>query len=97
MLRVLGTLGSSQPTGELMIDGGTLSLEKGISSETIIALEALGHKIEYSLGGFGTITNTPTLKFCKIAIKQSKLKTMYILVHLKVEKMGMPVAINTLK
>ena len=46
-------VGSSQPTGELMIDGGTLSLEKGISSETIIALEALGHKIEYSLGGFG--------------------------------------------
>ena len=25
--------------GELMINGGTLSLEKGISSETIIALE----------------------------------------------------------
>ena len=46
-------IGSSQPTGELMVDGGSLSLEKGIRSETIIALEALGHKIDYSLGGFG--------------------------------------------
>ena len=46
-------VGSSQPTGELMIDGGTLSLEKGISSETIMILERLGHNIKYELGGFG--------------------------------------------
>ena len=46
-------IGSSQPTGELMIDGGTLSLEKGINKKTIKTLEDLGHKINYSSGGFG--------------------------------------------
>ena len=46
-------VGSSQPTGELMIDGGTLSLEKGISSETVMILERFGHNIKYELGGFG--------------------------------------------
>ena len=46
-------VGSSQPTGELMIDGGTLSLEKGISPDTIMILERLGHNIKYELGGFG--------------------------------------------
>ncbi len=46
-------IGSSQPTGEKMIDGGYLSLEKGISSEEINKLKKLGHKIQYDLGGFG--------------------------------------------
>ena len=46
-------VGSSQPTGEKMIDGGYLSLEKGISSEEINKLKKLGHKIQYDLGGFG--------------------------------------------
>ena len=36
-----------------MIDGGTLSLEKGISSETVMILERFGHNIKYELGGFG--------------------------------------------
>ena len=46
-------VGSSQPTGEKMIDGGYLSLEKGISEEEINKLKKLGHKFQYDLGGFG--------------------------------------------
>ena len=45
--------GSSQPTGEMMKDGGYLSLEKKISSEEIKKLKKLGHKFQYDLGGFG--------------------------------------------
>ncbi len=45
--------GSSQPTGEMMNDGGYLSLEKKISSEEIKKLKELGHKFQYDLGGFG--------------------------------------------
>ena len=45
--------GSSQPTGEKMIDGGYLSLEKGISELEISKLKKLGHKFQYDLGGFG--------------------------------------------
>ena len=45
--------GSSQPTGEKMIEGGYLSLEKGISADEILKLEKLGHKFQYDLGGFG--------------------------------------------
>jgi len=46
-------VGSSQPTGEIMTDGGYLSLEKGISSIEIEKLKKLGHKFQYDLGGFG--------------------------------------------
>ena len=46
-------VGSSQPTGEKMLDGGYLSLEKGISEEEINKLKKLGHKLQYDLGGFG--------------------------------------------
>jgi gamma-glutamyltranspeptidase/glutathione hydrolase len=46
-------VGSSQPTGEKMLDGGYLSLEKGISEEEINKLKKLGHKFQYDLGGFG--------------------------------------------
>ncbi len=46
-------VGSSQPTGEIMIDGGYLSLEKGISEVQIEKLKKLGHKIKYDAGGFG--------------------------------------------
>ena len=46
-------VGSSQPTGEKMLDGGYLSLEKGISEEVINKLKKLGHKLQYDLGGFG--------------------------------------------
>ena len=45
--------GSSQPTGEKMIDGGYLSLEKGISEVEISKLKKIGHKFQYDLGGFG--------------------------------------------
>ncbi|MAR94960.1 MAG: gamma-glutamyltransferase [Gammaproteobacteria bacterium] len=46
-------VGSSQPTGEIMNDGGYLSLEKGISEVQIKKLKKLGHKIKYDPGGFG--------------------------------------------
>ena len=45
--------GSSQPTGEMMKDGGYLSLEKKILSEEIKKLKKLGHEFQYDLGGFG--------------------------------------------
>jgi gamma-glutamyltranspeptidase/glutathione hydrolase len=45
--------GSSQPTGELMTDGGTVYLERGFSDNTRTALEALGHKLGDSDGSFG--------------------------------------------
>ena len=45
--------GSSQPTGEVMTDGGVVHLERGISAETRAALEAMGHTLGESDGGFG--------------------------------------------
>ena len=45
--------GSSQPTGEVMTDGGTVFLEDGFSEETREALEELGHKLGDSDGSFG--------------------------------------------
>lgn len=44
---------SSQPTGEVMEDGGILNLETGFSLETIRALKKKGHTIQFSLGGYG--------------------------------------------
>jgi len=44
---------SSQPTGEIMTDGGYLSLESGFSQKTRDDLEALGHTILEETGGFG--------------------------------------------
>ena len=46
-------LGSSEPTGEKMNDGGTLTLETGFSWETIRSLLRKGHTIQYDLGGYG--------------------------------------------
>ena len=46
-------IGSSQPTGEKMSDGGYLSLEKKFSDSEIQKLKKLGHKLQYDLGGFG--------------------------------------------
>ena len=46
-------IGSSQPTGEKMLDGGYLSLEKKFSDSEIQKLKKLGHKFQYDLGGFG--------------------------------------------
>ena len=45
--------GSSQPTGEVMTDGGTVFLEDGFSEETRQALEKLGHILGDSDGSFG--------------------------------------------
>ena len=45
--------GSSQPTGEVMTEGGTLFMERGFSEETLRALEALGHKLADTDGSFG--------------------------------------------
>ena len=45
--------GSSQPEGRVMSDGGTLQMERGFSDATRKALEALGHTLGDSDGGFG--------------------------------------------
>lgn len=45
--------GSSQPTGELMKDGGEVSLESGFSYQTIRALMSKGHKIGFAKGPYG--------------------------------------------
>jgi gamma-glutamyltranspeptidase / glutathione hydrolase len=46
-------IGSSEPTGQLMTDGGTLLLESGFSWEVIQRLLSLGHKVQWDLGGYG--------------------------------------------
>ena len=45
--------GSSQPTGEVMTDGGTLLLESGVDPAVVDDLEARGHAVRFSRGGFG--------------------------------------------
>ncbi|MEN8117846.1 MAG: gamma-glutamyltransferase [Bacteroidota bacterium] len=45
--------GSSQPTGEKMRDGGSVSLESGFDYQTIRALMSKGHKIGYAKGPYG--------------------------------------------
>jgi gamma-glutamyltranspeptidase/glutathione hydrolase len=45
--------GSSQPTGEQMVDGGTLFLESGFSPACERALISKGHKISRTRGGYG--------------------------------------------
>jgi gamma-glutamyltranspeptidase/glutathione hydrolase len=46
-------LGSSEPTGQPAKGGGTVALESGISTETRRQLEARGHQLTESPGGFG--------------------------------------------
>jgi gamma-glutamyltranspeptidase/glutathione hydrolase len=46
-------IGSSEPTGEQMTDGGILLLENGFRWEVIQKLLAMGHKIQWDLGGYG--------------------------------------------
>lgn len=50
--RILHT-GSSQPTGEVMTDGGTLQLESGIDYEVIRKLVLMGHKVSWNVGSYG--------------------------------------------
>ena len=45
--------GSSEPTGEVMTDGGILNLETGYPYETIRALMRMGHTIEFANGPYG--------------------------------------------
>ncbi len=45
--------GSSQPTGTKMRDGGWLNLESGFSYDVIRKLMQMGHRVRYSLGGYG--------------------------------------------
>jgi gamma-glutamyltranspeptidase/glutathione hydrolase len=50
--RVVHT-GSSQPTGEVMTDGGTVYLETGFAWEALRGLDELGHRLGTRSGGFG--------------------------------------------
>jgi gamma-glutamyltranspeptidase/glutathione hydrolase len=45
--------GSSEPTGSKMKNGGEVGLESGIDYDVIKGLMMRGHKIKYSLGGYG--------------------------------------------
>lgn len=45
--------GSSQPTGSVMTDGGTLNLESGFDYETIRELRKKGHRIGFAVGIYG--------------------------------------------
>ena len=45
--------GSSEPTDERMTDGGTVFLESGFDYQQIRKLLAKGHKVGYSLDGYG--------------------------------------------
>jgi len=45
--------GSSEPTGEKMMDGGILNLETGYPLATIRQLMRMGHKIQYANGPYG--------------------------------------------
>ena len=45
--------GSSQPTGAVMRDGGSVHLESGFSAAVRAELEARGHTLGSSTGGFG--------------------------------------------
>lgn len=46
-------IGSSEPTGQVMTDGGTLLLESGFRTEVIQKLMSMGHRIQWDLGGYG--------------------------------------------
>lgn len=45
--------GSSQPTGSVMTDGGTVQLESGFDYEVIRELRKKGHNVVYSVGPYG--------------------------------------------
>jgi gamma-glutamyltranspeptidase/glutathione hydrolase len=46
-------INSSEPTGELMTDGGILLLENGFRWEAIQKLLSMGHTVQWDLGGYG--------------------------------------------
>ncbi|HOP05136.1 MAG TPA: gamma-glutamyltransferase family protein, partial [Tenuifilaceae bacterium] len=45
--------GSSEPTGEIMTNGGIVLLESGFSWEVIRELMKKGHKVQWDLGSYG--------------------------------------------
>lgn len=45
--------GSSQPTGEVMTNGGRVALEEGFDYETIRGLMSRGHQVSFDLGSYG--------------------------------------------
>ncbi len=45
--------GSSQPTGEIMTDGGTLNVESGMAFSVVEELRSRGHKVKVGKGGYG--------------------------------------------
>ncbi|MGD8346639.1 MAG: gamma-glutamyltransferase, partial [Lysobacterales bacterium] len=45
--------GSSEPTGDVMEDGGTVNLETGFGYAVVRELMARGHRIQYARGPFG--------------------------------------------
>ena len=45
--------GSSQPTGEVMSDGGTVNLEFGFPEETLAKFLLMGHRVKVGSGGYG--------------------------------------------
>lgn len=46
-------LGSSEPTDEIMTDGGEIMVESAIPYETVRELMSRGHKVRFDLGGYG--------------------------------------------
>lgn len=46
-------IGSSEPTGQQMTDGGVLLLESGFRTEVIQKLMSMGHTVQWDLGGYG--------------------------------------------
>lgn len=46
-------IGSSEPTGSKMLDGGTVLLESGFDYEVIRELAGKGHTIQFDVGGYG--------------------------------------------
>jgi len=46
-------IGTSEPTGTVMTDGGTVLLEAGVSMEVRRDLTEMGHKIQHAVGGYG--------------------------------------------
>jgi gamma-glutamyltranspeptidase / glutathione hydrolase len=46
-------VGSSEPTGQQMTNGGILLLESGFRTEVIQKLMSMGHVIQWDLGGYG--------------------------------------------
>jgi len=46
-------VGSSEPTGSIMTDGGRVLLESGISAEARADLEKRGHRLDTDRGGYG--------------------------------------------